>query len=214
MDWSSATIFAAEILGVIAFSISGSMQAIRKNLDIFGVIILGVATACGGGVLRDILLGKFPPLMFVKFVYAAVAVATAVALFIIEFKGGRLGVKSRPLAAKIFILIDAIGLGAFTVVGTKFAMDGGFADNCFFAVVLGVITGIGGGIIRDVFTGVVPLVFREDIYALASIIGSLLFFWLVTFGVASAVAMIVGSGAVVALRLLSVTMDWHLPRVK
>lgn len=214
MDWSSATISAAEILGVIAFSVSGSMQAAKKHLDIFGVIIIGVATACGGGVLRDICLGNFPPLMFVKPFYAAVAAATAAVVFIALKIGGKKHLRANALAAKGFILIDAVGLGAFTVVGTDFAMECGFADNCFFAVTLGVVTGIGGGIIRDVFTGVVPLVFREDIYALASILGSLLFFGTVSLGVSHTLAMIGGIAAVALLRLLTVTMNWRLPGVR
>lgn len=152
-----------EIIGTIAFAIAGALIGIRKQLDIFGVIFLAITTALGGGIFRDILLGNTPPTAFIKPIFSIISILSA----FITFRFHR-----RILKLKNIILIsDAIGLGAFTVIGSYTAMEN-FMDQPFLVICMGLLTGVGGGILRDVFVKDIPLVFRKEIYAIASILGA------------------------------------------
>ncbi|MCR1897550.1 trimeric intracellular cation channel family protein [Irregularibacter muris] len=152
-----------EIAGTVAFAISGALIGIRKELDIFGVIFLAITTAVGGGIFRDVFLGKTPPMAFVKPIYCLISILSALLTFIFHKKILKL--------KNIILIFDAIGLGAFTVIGSTTAMIGNM-DKPFLVICMGLLTGIGGGILRDVFVKDIPLVFQREIYAIASVLGS------------------------------------------
>lgn len=201
-----------EIIGTIAFASSGAMLAIRKHLDIFGVLVLGATTAVGGGIIRDVILRITPPTTFRYPIYMMLAAATVLIIFFM--------VKLRPsIMESQFILIyeqvmnilDAIGLGAFTVLGINSAIRAGYGNFRFLLVFLGVMTGIGGGILRDIMAGETPFVLRKHIYACASIFGAILCITLWG-SVPWDWAMIIGAAAVIIVRMLATHYRWNLPK--
>lgn len=203
--------FVLEIIGTVAFAASGAMVAIRKGMDIFGVIILGLTTAVGGGVLRDIVLGSTPPVMFSKPVYALVAVLTSIVLFLPIIQ--KILRKNHRLYDILMLFADAIGLGIFSVIGVQVAESAGVDHGLFLTLFVGVITGVGGGIIRDLFAGQTPFIFVKYFYASASIIGTLVCALLIKpLGIVS--SMIIGAVLIIALRLLAAYYHWSLPKAK
>ena len=154
MELQPSVIFAIEIIGTIAFASSGAMVAVRKKLDLFGIIVLGVITAVGGGMLRDILIGNIPPNMFRNPVYVLAAFLTVLVLFMLfRFWPSLLGSRYMESYERIMNILDAIGLGAFTVIGIDTGVEAGYGNYHFLIIFLGVITGIGGGILRDIKIG-------------------------------------------------------------
>ena len=198
-----------EIIGTVAFAISGAIVGIQKKMDIFGVSILGLTTAVGGGILRDLILNITPPAAFVNPVFAITAVIVSIIVFIrpiyssIERKGS--------VYDKLLLVMDSLGLGLFTVVGVQVAKTSVAGDNLFLVTFVGVLTGVGGGILRDVFAGNTPYIFVKHFYACASIIGAWMcaLLWSVI-GVFPSMA--VGSVSIVVLRLLAAHYHWSLPK--
>ncbi len=207
-------IFTTEIIGTIAFAASGAMIAIRKELDLFGIIMLGTITAVGGGILRDIIIGRIPPNTFVNPVYIATAALTSVLLFIIFYKAPSL-LDSKHIGTfeKILNIFDAIGLGAFTVIGIDAGIDKGYGEYLFLLIFLGVTTGIGGGIMRDIMAGEIPYVLKKQIYACASIAGACLYVIFLQFS-QSYLSMLISALLVVVVRMLASKFDWNLPAVR
>lgn len=207
-------IFITEIIGTIAFAASGAMIAIRKELDLFGIIMLGTITAVGGGILRDIIIGRIPPNTFVNPVYIATAALTSVLLFIIFYKAPSL-LDSKHIGTfeKILNIFDAIGLGAFTVIGIDAGIDKGYGEYLFLLIFLGVTTGIGGGIMLDIMAGEIPYVLKKQIYACASIAGACLYVIFLQFS-QSYLSMLISALLVVVVRMLASKFDWNLPAVR
>lgn len=204
-------LFFVEAVGTIAFASSGAMVAIKKQLDLLGVIVLGVTTAVGGGMLRDIIIGNVPPALFKDPIYVLLAFITVMLLFITvrmnqKFISGRY----METFEKVMNIFDAIGLGAFTVVGIDTAVLAGYGDYHFLIVFLGVITGVGGGILRDIMAGQTPYVLKKHIYACASIAGALLYAGLMNH-INEDIAMLAGAAAVIVIRLLATRFCWNLP---
>ncbi len=209
IHWS--ILFALETVGTIAFASSGAMVAIHKNLDLLGVIVLGVTTAVGGGMIRDIIIGRIPPSLFVNPIYVLMALATVIVLFlIIRFHNYLMTGTYLQVYDRIMNLFDAVGLGAFTVVGIDTAVNSGFGSYHFLAAFLGVITGVGGGILRDIMAAQTPYVLCKHVYACASIAGALLYIALLG-RISDDAAMILCSAVVVAIRLLAARYRWNLP---
>ena len=199
-----------EIIGTIAFAASGAIIALNKKMDIFGVIILGLTTAVGGGVLRDVLLGFTPPNMFKNPIYAVVAVLVSVLLFPKAVRN--IIFKKQKVYDFCLLIMDSIGLGIFTVVGILVA-NSRIVNNPFFLVFLGVITGIGGGVMRDIMAGNTPYIFVKHFYATASIIGAIT--TVVLWGyIGAAWSMVIGAVLIVVLRLLAARFHWSLPKPK
>jgi len=164
-----------EYVGTIAFAISGALLAIENKMDILGVMILGCTTAVGGGLFRDILIGRPMPLMFENPTYVIVACLTTLVVFITmsilhNFK--MVESKSYKIA---YTLIDSLGLGVFVVVGVKLTRDFGIT-NPFLIIFSSVLTAVGGGLLRDIMSARIPAIFRKHIYCVAAIVGSLLFY--------------------------------------
>ena len=212
MDILSSLLFCTEAVGVVAFAISGAGVAIEKDLDLFGIIVLGVTTATGGGVIRDLLLGVTPPAMFQDPVYAEMAFVTALTMFVL----GRFGTPAlkRHSAAfhAVVELCDAVGLGVFAVTGVYAAQAAGYRENGFLAVFVGVVTGIGGGILRDIMAGEIPFVLNKRIYALAAIMGALCYYWMERKGISG--AMFWGILLTVLIRVLAEHYGWQLPKAR
>lgn len=206
-------IFVMDILGTIAFAISGAMVAIEKKMDIFGVNILAITTATGGGVIRDLLIGRTPPVMFSNPLYVFIAILTANIVFSIlffyrkNFDKGFIAIYER-----ILFWCDALGLAAFTVDGVAAGMEMKYAENLFLLVFLGTVTGVGGGVIRDILALKMPYIFVKHIYACASLLGALLaaVLWNVC---GQNVAMLAGFGLTLIIRALAAYYKWNLPRV-
>ncbi len=203
--------FFIEVIGTIAFASSGAMVAIKKQLDLLGVIVLGVTTAVGGGMLRDIIIGNVPPALFKDPIYVLLAFITVMLLFVIVRLNQKiLDGRSMETYEKVMNIFDAIGLGAFTVVGIDTAMLSGYGDYHFLIIFLGVITGVGGGILRDIMAGQTPYVLRKHIYACASIVGAILYAWLLNY-IDGNIAMLIGACSVVLIRLMATHFCWDLP---
>lgn len=199
-----------EIIGTIAFAASGAIIALNKKMDIFGVIILGLVTAVGGGVLRDVILGFTPPNMFRNPVYAIVAAVASVLLFSSKIRNAIF--KKQKVYDFCLLVMDSIGLGIFTVVGIMVAQNR-IINNPFFLVFLGVITGIGGGVMRDVMAGNTPYIFVKHFYATASIIGAIVTVALWGY-IGATFSMVIGAVLIVVLRLLAAHFHWSLPKPK
>lgn len=193
--------FVFEILGTLAFAISGAMVACEKKMDILGVVILGVTTSVGGGIMRDILIGVTPPSSLVNPIYAGIAIIVSLIVFLPRIRS-RVNMESR-----VFIFIDALGLGTFTVIGCRTAIP---FDNVWMQMFLGVLTGVGGGVMRDVFAAQRPFIFVKHFYACASLCGAVFFTVLLPYG--ENLAIIVPIVLVVVLRMLAAKYKWNLPR--
>ena len=197
------------MVGTLAFAASGAMVAIRKGMDVFGVCILGLTTACGGGMLRDVLLGNTPPAAFQSPIASAVAIITSLILFFSEVRHRLMGNQQRY--DLFMLLMDSAGLGIFTVMGVRVAIRCVEHPSLYLLVFVGVVTGVGGGVIRDMMAGDMPYVFVKHIYACASLAGAVLcsLLWNPAGEMAS---MLAGAGLVMLIRCLSAHYRWNLPK--
>ena len=198
-----------EIIGTVAFAVSGAMTGLSKKMDIFGVVILGLTTAVGGGMIRDLVLGLTPPAMFTNPIYAVVAAVVSVIVFL---PAVRRWLTAYGRVREILMLVmDSLGLGVFTVVGIQRAYTATEHRGLFLLVFVGVVTGVGGGLLRDVMAGQTPYIFVKHVYASASIIGAILCaaLWQPLGGTA---AMIIGATVILTVRLLAAHYHWSLPR--
>ncbi|MEZ4599962.1 MAG: trimeric intracellular cation channel family protein [Syntrophotaleaceae bacterium] len=195
-------LYALDMVGTAAFAASGAWAGIRRRMDLFGVMVLGVVTATGGGTLRDILLGDTPPFCFKDQTYLYVAIGVSLATFILYRHMNDL---RHPL-----LYFDAVGLGTFVVIGTEKALvfDAGFLGS----VMLGVMTATAGGIMRDVLANQVPLILRREIYASACLAGGTLLALLALTPIPHALGLLCAASVVVLLRLLAIRFNWSLPR--
>ncbi len=213
MDYQSIITFFMEMAGTVAFAASGAMVGVERNMDIFGVSVLGVVTAVGGGMIRDIVLGIIPPNVFTNPVYALVATITScVVLLVFYWKRQLLEGHMRLTYDRVMLVMDSIGLGIFTVVGVNTGIRSGYMDNVFLLVFLGTITGVGGGLMRDMMAGVPPYIFVKHIYACASIVGAVVCVYMNRF-VGNVEAMMVACFVIILIRYLAAHYRWNLPRL-
>lgn len=201
-------IFVFEIIGTVAFSVSGAMTGLKKNMDIFGVMILGVITAIGGGVIRDLVLGITPPGTFGRPVYAIVATVTAIITFLPAVH--RLITRNQHIRDFVLLVLDSLGLGVFTVVGIQTAYRASSENSIFLILFVGVITGVGGGVLRDVLAGEKPYIFVRHVYACASIAGAVACIIIWRFN--STAAVISGAAIIFVIRMLAAHFRWSLPK--
>lgn len=194
--------YVVDLLGVAVFAVTGVLAAGRKQLDLMGVLVLAVVTAIGGGTLRDVLLDRHPIFWIADPTYLVVILAVAVLTLLL--------VRHRRPPVDLLLVADALGLAFFAVAGAQIAAGRHLPG---IAVVLfGTMTGVAGGVIRDVLSAEIPLVFRRGhLYASAAIAGITLYLLLQAAGVAQGVAASVGMATVVALRLASMRWGWNLP---
>lgn len=210
-------IWLLDIIGTIAFSISGAMVGIRKRMDLFGVCVLGVVTATGGGMTRDVILGINPPRMFTNSTDVMVAAVTAILTFVIIYfanKKKQTHVSFRMAYSFVLFTMDTLGLAIFTVVGIEVALSTKPDASGFLLVFVGTVTGVGGGLLRDIMSESIPYIFQKHIYATACIIGALICVLLYRkCNISLNMSMIVGSVSVVAIRTLAAQLHWNLPSI-
>jgi uncharacterized membrane protein YeiH len=202
-----------DLIGTIAFALSGSFVAVSKKMDIFGVNMLAVATACGGGLVRDLIIGNTPPVVFRDPFYAIIAIAVANTVFILIKQQRHLPKKMAHLYDRTVFWFDTIGLAAFTVDGLMVGVNAGYQENVFLIVFLGLTTGVGGGVLRDVFADQIPDIFRKHIYALASIAGGVVMAIILKLTDRQLPAMLLGFSMIILLRVLAEHFRWNLPRI-
>lgn len=195
------TIRALDYLGTFAFALSGALKAGRRHMDVFGMFVLALLTAVGGGTMRDAMLGRAPVFWLRDMTYLGLCVLATAAVFGL---GRFISRAEKPL-----LIFDAIGLGVFTVIGTQLGLQAGVAIPA--AIGLGCLTGIGGGILRDVLALTHPVVLHREIYAVASLGGAAILTWLHYLGAPAALSVVACGAAVVTIRLLSLKYGWALP---
>lgn len=214
MSVEELVLFIFEMVGTVAFAISGAMIAIKKRVDIFGVIVLSSMTALGGGIVRDILIGHLPPTMFSDYRYVLAAVVTSVVVFVVAYIFRDLYLRSESTVDAVNNIFDALGLGIFTVMGAKVAIESGFTVNGILVVCLAVITGVGGGIIRDIMLKEIPFVLKKRIYAVASILGGTAYHLMYVNNVNIRIATVVAVLIVFTVRILATVFKLDLPKIK
>ena len=200
-----------EIIGTVAFSISGAAVALRKKMDILGVIILGLCTSFGGGVLRDLILGITPPSVFQNPLYTCVSVASSLMLFIPNIR--RILHRHNKLCETVLLVMDSIGLAVFTVIGIQCAVSTCHTKNTFLLLFVGAVTGVGGGVLRDVLSGETPYIFLKHFYACASIIGAAVCVILIK-PLGLNLSSVIGGVLIVFLRIMAALFRWKLPKSK
>lgn len=204
-----------EIIGIIAFAISGAMISIERKMDLFGVVFLGLVTALGGGAVRDLFLGVIPPRNFFNFTHLLLAIVTPIVVFILarifrKFFFGNF--KKINFLVNIF---DAIGLASFAVTGVDVTVQKGYGDHEFFVVFMGVFTAVGGGLLRDTMSKHKPMIFTKNIYATAVLFGTIAYFVLYyQIKIHIVPAVIVAFVIIVATRILAAQFRWDLPVIK
>ena len=203
-----------EILGTVAFAISGALVAISSELDIFGVSFLACITAFGGGIFRDLMLGIHPPAIFLNFPMLLLALLVSILVFLISYQYRSSFESLKSKIEPINNVFDAIGLSAFVVIGSEIACANGFQDNGFIVVFMGMITCIGGGILRDIMIHTTPYVFKKHVYAIAAILGAVTYFLLRKYTHAMQLASVVSMLLVFMIRMLATKYRWSLPKIR
>lgn len=201
-------IWIVNLMGTVAFAASGAMTGLKKNMDIFGVCILGLTTAVGGGVIRDLILGITPPATFRNPVYAMLALAVSIIIFSRRVR--RQLLHNPDWYNLVMLVMDSVGLGAFTTVSIQIAYENTPRPTMFLLVFVGVVTGVGGGVLRDLLAGDTPKIFVKHVYASASLAGALLCAGLWPYA-GSFIAMLSGITLIVLIRFLSAHFRWNLP---
>ena len=193
-----------DYLGTAAFAITGASKAIAHKADIFGILVLATVVGVAGGITRDVIFGRFPT-AFSDPIYIGITVVVGIAMFFLY--------RYFKKRMNVWLIFDAIGLGVFSIIGASIAYQ--IVGLDFLPIMFGgVITAIGGGILRDVFVREIPIVFVKEVYAVASIIGIVIFYTILYYGGEMQVASIVGIVAATGIRLLAMKFNWNLPRVK
>ena len=198
-----------ESVCVMFFSMSGAIVAIEKKMDLFGVAIMGLTTSIGGGIIRDLILDITPPMSLRHPRIAIIAIVTSI-IFFIPYIRRKIQEEEKIYNILMFIT-DSIGLGLFTVIGVQTAINNGFSDNYFLQVFVGVISGVGGGVLRDVLAGNRPYIFIKHFYANAALIGAIVcvILWNI---VGSLAAMLISASIIFILRVLAAHFHWSLPK--
>lgn len=180
-------------------------------MDIFGMVVLALVTAIGGGVIRDLLVGQIPPHALQTGTYVVLTILVTLALFALyktHYRRRRAGIWVR----RSYLMADALGLASFTVTGVSVGLAN-FPDYMVLSIILGTVTAVGGGMIRDVLAQRIPSVLREEVYALPAIVGATLYCFLAQ-GDFSAWAVIISFLTVLGIRLMAIYFHWHLPKVR
>ena len=198
-------IYILDLFGTMAFAVTGAFKAIEHKADIVGIIILATITGVAGGTIRDVILGKDLPNSLIDPSYVIITVVSAIVIFLLHSKMKK--------HWNIFLKFDAIGLGVFTVIGATFAYNM-FGMNFLVIVLSGMLTAIGGGILRDVFVSQTPIVFVKELYASASFLGAAVFYLVILLTNDVYAGTISGLLLATGLRIIAMKYNWNLPKVK
>ena len=193
-----------DYLGTIAFAVTGASKAIAHKADIFGIIVLATVVGVGGGITRDVIFGRFPTSLSDP-IYVGLTVGIAIVMFFLFTKFKK--------QMNVWLVFDAAGLGVFSILGASIAYQ--IVGLEFLPMIFaGMITAIGGGILRDVFVREIPIVFVKEVYAVASIIGIAIFYGLLYFDMNVQISSVIGIVSVTGIRLLAMKYNWNLPKVR
>ena len=203
-EYATGTLLVLDLIGTFVFALSGAVVGVKRRLDIFGVLVLSFAAASAGGIMRDLLIDSVPPAAIRDWRYMAASVLAGLLIFVWLPRSTRLS-KVRNLV----LLFDAAGLGLFAVTGTQKAL--GYGLHPAMAALLGMLTGIGGGMVRDVLVAEVPNVLRADLYAVAALAGAVVVVIGHLLGVAPLVTAVLGALICFSLRLVAIRRGWQLP---
>jgi uncharacterized membrane protein YeiH len=198
-------IYVLDLFGTMAFAVTGAFKAIEHKADIVGIIILATITGVAGGTIRDVILGKALPNSLIDPFYVIITVTSAIIIFLLHSKMKK--------HWNVFLKFDAIGLGVFTVIGATFAYNM-FGMNFLVIVLSGMLTAIGGGILRDVFVSQTPIVFVKELYASASFLGAAAFYLVILLTNDVYAGTISGLLLATGLRIVAMKYNWNLPKVK
>ena len=197
-------IYLLDLCAVAVCAITATLEAHRRELDLFGVVVIAIISGLGGGTVRDLLLGRLPVYWVHDPIYVVVGMVTGILTFFLGH--------SLRLPKNFFLIPDAIGLALFTVIGTSVSLKLG--TPWLIAALMGVVTGVCGGVIRDILCNEIPLIFRTDIYATASLAGALLLVALDRAGIEPNHAILSAMVSTVAIRLAAIRWHIHLPRLR
>lgn len=203
-------LFILEMIGTVAFAVSGAMTGIQKHLDLFGVVFLGIVTAVGGGILRDVMIGVTPPSCFGNPVYLVTGAVTAL-LFFVPFIRHPL-VRRQQRFDRMLFAMDSLGLAVFTVTGVMAGLQNNPDAGALLLVSVGALTATGGGVLRDVLAGNTPMVFVKHIYAAASLAGAICFVTLYAMQVPTEIVGVLAASLVFVIRCLAAHFRWNLPK--
>lgn len=206
-----------EIMGVIAFAIAGSIVAIDKEMDMVGVVFLAMITSFGGGIMRDLVMGRTPLFFTSLGLYISVALVTSLAVFVFAHIFKKWYVKNERSILFYNNFVDAIGISAFSVSGVKMCLEFFPEPNPFLAIMIGMLSAIGGGMVRDVCLRDIPFVFRKHIYALATLAGATVYYVLRVHvfeeGVTGdVISLVIGMLSVFTIRVLATVFHWNMPK--
>jgi uncharacterized membrane protein YeiH len=202
--YAAGTLLALDLIGTFVFALSGGVAGVRERLDLFGVLVLSFAAASAGGIMRDLLIGAVPPAAISDWRYLAVSLLAG----LVTFFWYPISVRLRRLRNHVLIF-DAAGLALFAVVGTQKAL--GYRLNPLMAALLGVLTGIGGGMLRDVLIAQVPTVLRAELYAVAALAGAVVVVAGHVLNLPPAATAIAGAALCFGIRLIAIRRGWRLP---
>ncbi len=195
-------LYILDLVGTFAFAVSGALAGVYKKMDLYGVIVLGLVTAVGGGTLRDTLIGRTPPFIFSDYNYLLLAIIASLLVFHFH----RLVERNQ----RLLLFMDALGLGTFTVIGASVALEAqiGYPG----AVLMGIMTATAGGMVRDLLRREIPLVLTREIYASACLAGGIFFCLFDMAGMPRGVNLLVAGGVVFLIRYCAISWGWRLPR--
>ncbi len=201
---SATLLLVIDLIGTFVFAVEGASAAIQGNLDVLGLMVLAFATALGGGIIRDVLIGAVPPNSIKDWRYPAIAFAGGAVVF---FQSSFIN----QVPAGLIVMLDAAGLALFAVAGAAKALDYGI--HPFLAMLMGGVTGVGGGTIRDVLLARIPFVLRSDVYAAAALAGAAVMILALKLKMRPALASTIGIVVCFVLRMVAVHQHWNLPGV-
>jgi uncharacterized membrane protein YeiH len=194
-------IYALDLFGVVVFAITGALAARDHQLDLFGVMLLSLVTALGGGTLRDVLIGQTPVFWIEDTTYVLVVITTSITTFLL--------LRSAWLPRRTLLIADAFGLAVFSVLGAQTSLK--YDISPLIAIIMGVMSGVAGGIIRDLLSDKVPLILRHEIYATAAMAGAGVFVIIDALAIDEQIAMTAGVLMTLMLRLAAIRWKWSLP---
>ena len=202
-----------ELLGTVAFAVSGTLVAARCGLDLFGVLTVGTITAVGGGIMRDVIIGQIPQTIFTNPEILILALITGLVGVIIAFINSKRITDLQQKIDSLNIFFDAVGLAAFSVTGVEVTCAAGHTNNVVLPIVLGVITGVGGGVLRDVLVNEKPYILIKHIYAVASLLGSVVYYVIGIRFEHQLIGTIASVLLTITIRMLAAKFRWNLPKV-
>lgn len=212
--FSEWLLMTTEYIALVATSMSGAIVAIERRLDLIGVWFLSLIASFGGGVIRDLLLGETPPRFFTHYHWLLLVTVVSLGVFLVaHYWRGWWKPRVRRTIDSIHNLFDAVGLAAFTVSGVQLALTAGHTNNLFLCVFMGTITGIGGGVLRDIIVMQTPAILYKRIYAVASILGAALYWLCLRYGMPQELAWALCMAFIVIIRVCATIFRWNLPRV-